>query len=243
MGQAASGSGGKIRWMWSFIFRPRFADTTFNIRDSKQYIRRGGKEARITKKARGKLEEELHTLNVFSKRLKTSWREAWDVSERRQNKNTESPLFSCNQPQRDKQKGGPYHTRKSHESCLTICFLVAVFILKGMSSFHTQPWLNHVNQTWLFWRFQVEHIQALHFKKLNCCIFLATAKLLFLLSAWTRRAPVESRPRPAVLWRLGFWQMGFRGSTCTLACAKPLRINTSLELSAARPHTCWSRQH
>ena len=31
MGRAASGSLGKIRWMWSIMFRPRIADTTFNL--------------------------------------------------------------------------------------------------------------------------------------------------------------------------------------------------------------------
>ena len=31
MGRAASGSGGQIRWTWSFMFRPRIADTTFKL--------------------------------------------------------------------------------------------------------------------------------------------------------------------------------------------------------------------
>jgi hypothetical protein len=31
MGRAASGSWGKIRWMWSSMLRPRIADTNFNV--------------------------------------------------------------------------------------------------------------------------------------------------------------------------------------------------------------------
>ena len=41
--------------------------------------------------------------------------------------------------------------------------------------------------------------------------FFNHGQIAFPVSTWTRHSPVKSGPRPAVLWLLGFWQMGFRG--------------------------------